>query len=117
MKKLLLANMLIAMLLGAPAYADDLQSIMSSTDTVVARTARGIIRSIDLDKRTAIIGGFMYAFGPPSFPIKVTMLNASTGSIEMLRSGMKVEVVYGEFGTSRIAASIKQLPSDANVED
>ena len=119
MRKLLLFNLLIGLLAGTPAYADNsLAKTLSKLHApLIARTTDGVIRSIDLEKRTAIISGYLYEFGPPTFPLKVTMLNGSAGSIEMLRTGMKVEVVYGELDTSRLAASIKQLPEDTNVGD
>jgi hypothetical protein len=81
-----------------------------------ARTTRGIIRTLDLDARKGVIGGYEYHFGPPTFALKVTMLNSGGGALELLQPGMKVEVVYGDFGTARIAASIKQLADSENVE-
>ncbi|MEM7364205.1 MAG: hypothetical protein AAF525_09280 [Pseudomonadota bacterium] len=81
-----------------------------------ARTTRGVIHSIDMNARKGIIGGFEYHFGPPTFALKVSMKNSSTGALELLQPGMKVEVVYGDFGSTRIAASIKVLPDNAPIE-
>ena len=118
MRKLLLFNLLIGLLAGTPAHADNvMDKLQKLHKPIVARTTEGVIRSINLEKRTAIIGGFLYEFGPTYFPLKVTMLNDSPGSIEMLKVGMKVEVMYGELGTARLASSIKQLPEDTQVEN
>ena len=81
-----------------------------------ARTTRGVIHTIDMNARKGIIGGFEYHFGPPTFQLKVTMKNSSTGALELLQPGMKVEVIYGDFGSTRIAAEIKELPDNAPIE-
>lgn len=117
MKKLLLANMVIALLLGVPVLAVAATTTASSSNpSLVARTAQGVIRSIDLGRRSAIISGFLYDFGPPTIPVPVTLLNANPGSVHMLHPGMKVEVKYKELGTSRATVSITQLPNSANVD-
>lgn len=85
-------------------------------EPVKARTVRGELLSIDLNDRTAIIGGYEYYFGPHTMPVEVQMLNSGAGAVELLKPGMKVEVVYGELGLSRIVASIKQIPYDTQVE-
>lgn len=80
------------------------------------RTDQGIVRSIDFEKRQVVIGGYNYDFGPPGLPIQVKMLNSNTGAFELLQPGMKVEIIYGDLGTARIAARVTQLPDDEAVE-
>lgn len=118
MKKLVLVNLLIASLVGTPVFAASLQSIMENVKTpMMATSTRGVINSINLDNRTAIIGGLKYQFGPPEFPVKVTLLNSVPGSIQMLRPGMKVRVLYGALESYRIVGAIQQLPKSARVEN
>lgn len=81
-----------------------------------ARTMAGVIRSIDLEKRQAEISGYIFDFGPPGLPIKILMESGSSGAFEMLDPGMKVEVIYGDLGTARIAVQVRQLPYDADIE-
>ena len=120
MNKWILVSLLmgLASLPAMPASAaSSLQEKLSNVKKpLVARTDQGVLRSIDLEKRTAMIGGFLYDFGPQTYPIKVTMLNSSAGAVELLRKGMKVEVEYLDLGTSRLAVSITQLPDSAEVE-
>ncbi len=81
-----------------------------------ARTIQGVIRVVDLEKRQAEISGYIYDFGPPGLPIKIILESGSSGAFEMLDPGMKVEVMYGDLGTARIAVQIKQLSYDADIE-
>lgn len=104
-------------LVSLAAFAASLEELAAEIDEPLqARTARGIIHSIDLDARRLTIGGYEYYFGPHTMPVKVTMRNSSAGAVELLESGMKVEVVYAELGASRIVASITELAEDARVE-
>lgn len=120
MKKWIVVGLLmgLASLSAMPALAaSSLQEKLSNVkQPLVARTDQGVIRSIDLEKRTVMIGGFLYEFGPRTSPVKVTMLNSSAGAVELLRTGMKVEVEYLDLDTSRLALSLTQLPDNAKVE-
>ena len=120
MKKWIVVSLLmgLASMAAVPAVAaSSLQDKLSNIKKpLVARTDQGVIRSIDLEKRTAMIGGFLYDFGPRTYPCKVTMLNSSAGAVELLRNGMKVEVEYLDLETSRLAVSITQLSDSAKVE-
>ena len=84
-----------------------------------ARVSSGIVRSIDLDSRTAVIGGYKYWFGPAfsEYPLKISLLSyAGGGSLELVEPGMKVEVTFGDTGDARIAMILRQLPDDADVD-
>jgi len=85
---------------------------------VMARTTRGVIQSITLYNRTAIISGFTYDFGEPDhrLPVQVQMVGSEFGTIEMLRLNMKVEIVYGERGDIRLAVRLQQLADDTVLE-
>jgi hypothetical protein len=107
MKRQVIYGILVAMLFAVPALAED---------SGMARKHRDVIRSIDLVTRTGVIGGYSYDFGSAVEPVKVTMFNASTGALEMLQPGMKVEVVYVDTDTTRKAISIEQLAQDEEVE-
>ena len=77
----------------------------------------GIIRSIDLAEREAMIGGFRYYFGSPVLDnsSEVRMYNTSFGSFEMLSVGMKVRVRYADTGVSRYVVLLEQLSSLTKV--
>ena len=92
------------------------QLIRNRKGPIRARKDRGVVHAIDLDQRTGEISGYSYHFGPPAYDLKVTLLGSSYGALELLEPGMKVEVVYGDFGSSRLAFSIEQLPASEVVE-
>jgi len=107
MKRQVVYGILVALVFAFPAFAED---------AGVRMMHRDVIRSIDLDTRTGVIGGYAYQFGSAVQPVKVTMYNASTGALELLQPGMKVEVVYVDTDTTRLAISIQQLAQDEDVE-
>jgi hypothetical protein len=75
----------------------DFDSILDSIgEAVPERVTTGRIESIDLASRTAIIGGYLYHFGPStdSLPLQVKLLGRDFGSLQMLSPGMDVEVYY-----------------------
>lgn len=88
-------------------------------EAVRARTTQGVIESVDLVERSAIISGYLYDFGPPDMriPVEVKMYNSNYGAFELLQPGMKVEIVYGDVGDTRLAVRVKQLSNNAVLED
>ncbi len=87
-------------------------SIMDSIeDSVPERTTEGQIRTIDLGGRTAVIGGFVYHFGPSTdaYPLQVKMLGKDYGSLEMLKPGMHVQILYIQAGQHRIGNMLTQV--------
>lgn len=84
-----------------------------------ARTTEGVIHTIDLATRKAVIGGYTYYFGPPdmSVPTKVKLFGTQYGAVELLEPGMKVKVVYGDTGRIRIALQVEELADDAETID
>lgn len=98
-----------AFLVGLPAaYGEELSELARGTttdfeaildsieDAVPEKVTTGKIESIDLAGRTAIIGGYLYHFGPAtdSLPLQVRLLGKDFGSLQMLSPGMDVEVYY-----------------------
>ena len=108
----------LALLLSAPARADvaaynSLLNSINPDKPLWTRTTQGIVRDIDLAERAAIIGGYSYFVGPAiaETPIRVVLAGTTAGSFELLRNGMRVEVVYVDFGDARIAFEITELTS------
>lgn len=96
------------------------QPVCAAADKVIyARTAVGKIHSINLEERTAIIGGYRYQFGSPvsrdTSDIKLYGYNA--GSLEMLQPGMKVTMRYAEYGNTRFVLSLEELPPGTDIHD
>jgi hypothetical protein len=77
----------------------------------------GVIRSIDIAEREAIISGFRYSFGSPVYDnsSEVIMYGVGFGSFEMLTVGMKVKVKYSDTGVMRYVVLLEQLSSLAIV--
>ena len=88
-------------------------------NTVSARTTQGIVESVDLQARSAVISGYTYDFGTPDMPvpIEVKMYNSDYGAFELLEGGMKVEVVYGDTGDLRLVVRLQQLSNNATIEE
>ena len=100
----------------ASPVPDSYDTILDSIEEAVeGRSTTGRIESIDLSKRTAIISGFMYHFGPQTDaqPLQVKLLGRNFGSLEMLASGMHVEVSYISSPVSggRVGTDLVQIES------
>ena len=76
-----------------------------------------VIRSIDMARREARIGGFTYYFGSPVYDnsSEVKLYGVGFGSFEMLRVGMKVKVRFADTGVSRYVVLLEELSSTALV--
>ena len=76
-----------------------------------------VIRSIDLVRREARIGGFTYYFGSPIYgnSSEVKLYGVGFGSFEMLNVGMKVKVRFADTGVSRYVVLLEELSSTALV--
>ncbi len=108
----------MALLLPASAAADIqvYNNLLNSIDPdkpMWTRTTQGFVRDIDLAERTTVIGGYSYLVGPAiaETPVRVVLAGTTAGSFELLRNGMRVEVVYVDFGDARIAFEITELTS------
>jgi hypothetical protein len=79
----------------------------------------GVIRSINLADRTAIITGFRYYFGSSSGyqMADIELLNQSTAVFEMLAVGMKVQFHFTSDKPWRRILRLRQLPDDAWLDN
>lgn len=115
-KRIILGLML--MLLSLPSgFAAEVEYDLSKK--VYARTTYGIIRSINLPAREAIISGFKYEFGAVQhgWTAEVKMYGSEHGAYELLKPGMKVYVTYGELGFTRVVMSLQQLADDLLIPE
>lgn len=92
-------------------------SASAAPRVIYARTAIGVIHEINLTKRTAIIGGYIYYFGNPDDrdASKVTLYGYHSGAFELLKVGMKVTLRYAEYGVGRYVLSLRQLAPDTDI--
>ncbi len=112
-----LGLLVVAPVIGRTETQSDIVELASQLDEPLqARKAKGVVREVDYANRQAVIGGYVYDFGPPGLPITVTLKDGGAGAFELLVPDMKVEVVYGELSLSRIAVIVTELPDDAIVE-
>ena len=113
--------MVFVSFLFSPAIVSAVEIIegVEIPDKVNARIKYGIVRSINLDDRTAIISGFKYAFGAveKGWTAEVKMYRSDFGALELLRPGMKVKVQYGEFGVIRVLLRLEQLADSEIIEE
>ena len=87
--------------------------LSSAEDGMAMRTETGEIHELDMARRTAIISGFLYLFGPSTIadPVEVTMLGSDYGALELLRVGMFVEVSFLKTDSFRVGKQIVQVSS------
>jgi len=86
---------------------------------VAERITEGVIESVDLVTRSALVSGYAYDFGPAvtDDPVEVKMYNSDGGAFELLQPGMKVEITYGQFDDVRLAFRVQQLSDNAVLEE
>lgn len=116
-RKILLLIFTMSLFVAAPFASAEKTVKASQPKVIYARTAVGEIHSIDMNARTAVIGGYRYQFGSPIYSdtSKISLYGYSFGSFEMLRVGMKVYVRYAEYGVSRYVVSLKELAPDTDI--
>ncbi|MBD3647331.1 MAG: hypothetical protein HUJ31_07770 [Pseudomonadales bacterium] len=100
---LLFLGLLSLVVTSSPGWAADKR--------IYTRETTGVIRSINLSEREAIISGYKYYFGSPVYndAADVDMYGSQYGSFEMLRVGMKVYIRYAEYGNIRYVVQLQQL--------
>lgn len=98
----------------------DYEDILDHVDDAqVLLRERGVIRDIDLVKRTIEISGFLYHVPPLAFeyPLEVSLYGTTAGSFELLQVGMKVEVEFIEVQRlARAAFAVTELAPSTDVE-
>jgi len=120
MRKLLTIGFLLLMS-GAIAQNYTYEELLDEIDEdapMRVRNDQGVVHEIDLAQRSIIIGGYSYLVGPAygEAPVEVSLYGTEAGSFELLKEGMKVEVIYADFGLARAAFVINELAKDADVE-
>jgi hypothetical protein len=83
------------------------------------RMEAGEVFEIDLGRKTAIIGGYIYGFsGTGSYDLPtIKMLGSGFGAFEMLQVGMKVKVTYIPTDSIRLVVELSQLASNTEIGD
>ena len=107
MIKLIKLILLALSLLSGPLAAKDFKR----SKTIYAIETEGQVYKIDLAERTALIGGFEYYFGDPyqnNMPT-ITFLGGSEGVLEMMYVGMRVKVLFADYGHMRLAMKVDQV--------
>ena len=108
---LLSAVSVIALLIiPAPALAE----VQASDYT---QTRIGMVHSLDLANKTAIISGYRYSFtGTEGWDLpSVKMYGTDYGAYELLRTDMKVRVTYRLSKKSRVVVALRQVSDDARL--
>jgi len=104
MKRILIG----VLLLGATSLG-----LVAAESEPMVRSDRGIIRHLDFEKNTMVVGGMEFVV-PLETPVT---LRDAAGAFTMLVVGMKAEVVYKELPTERVALTVDQLPDNTEIEE
>lgn len=91
----------------------------AAQSAIYTRITTGVIREINLESREAIISGYRYYFGHTQYnnSAVIRLYQSEAGAFELLSVGMKVEMVYAEYGHLRYVLGLQQLADDTlNVE-
>lgn len=100
--------LIVMLLLGATSM-----SLFAAESEPMVVSDRGIIRQLDFEKNTMVVGGMEFVV-PLDTPVT---LRGSAGAFTMLAIGMKAEVVYKQFPTERVALTVDQLPDNTEIEE
>jgi hypothetical protein len=81
------------------------------------QTRIGMVHSLDLANKTAIISGYRYSFtGTKGWDLPtVKMYGADYGAYELLRTNMKVRVTYRLSKKSRVVVALRQVSDEARL--
>lgn len=81
------------------------------------QTRIGMVHSLDVVNKTAVISGYRYSFtGTKGYDLpSIKMSNSDYGAFELLRKGMKVRVTYRLSKSSRIVVELRQVADDAKL--
>jgi hypothetical protein len=98
------------LIVSVPALAE-----VSASD--YTQTRIGMVHSLDLANKTAIISGYRYSFaGTKGWDLpSVKMYGTDYGAFELLRTNMKVRVTYRLSKKSRVVVALRQVSDDAKL--
>lgn len=91
-------------------WATSLSLIAAESEPMVV-SDRGIIRELDFEKNTMVVGGMEFSV-PLDTPVT---LRGGAGAFTLLEVGMKAEVVYRQFPDERVAMTVDQLPDNTEI--
>ena len=111
MKRLLRHVLLFSLLLGTAGSRADIEA------SNYTQTRIGEVHSMDYANKTAIISGYRYSFsGVKGYDLpSIRMYRSDAGSYELLRVGMRVNVVYRLSKHARIVVDLKQVADDTKL--
>ncbi len=81
------------------------------------QTRIGMVHSLDLANKTAVISGYRYSFtGTEGWDLpSVKMYGTDYGAFELLRKDMKVRVTYRLSKMSRVVVALRQVSDDTRL--
>jgi len=88
-------------------------SLFAAESEPMVVSDRGIIRQLDFEKNTMVVGGMEFSV-PLETPVT---LRGGAGAFTMLEVGMKAEVVYKQFPDERVAMTVDQLPDNTEIPE
>lgn len=101
------------MLIGMLLLGVTTMSLHAAESEPVVMSERGIIRQLDFEENTMVVGGSEFVV-PLDTPVT---LRGAAGAFTMLAVGMKAEVVYKQFPNERVAMAVDQLPDNTEIEE
>jgi len=98
---------LFLLIVSLPVFAE----ILASDYT---QTRIGMVHSLDLANKTAVISGYRYSFtGIKGWDLpSVKMYGADYGAFELLRTDMKVRITYRLSKKSRVVVALRQVSDE-----
>ncbi len=102
-----LLSTLFLLIVSLPVFAE----ILASDYT---QTRIGMVHSLDLANKTAVISGYRYSFtGIKGWDLpSVKMYGADYGAFELLRTDMKVRITYRLSKKSRVVVALRQVSDE-----
>jgi len=81
------------------------------------QTRIGMVHSLDLANKTAVISGYRYSFtGTKGWDLpSIKMYGTDYGAFELLRTDMKVRVTYRLSKMSRVVVALRQVSDDTRL--
>ena len=81
------------------------------------QTRIGMVHSLDLANKTAVISGYRYSFtGTEGWDLpSIKMYGTDYGAFELLRTDMKVRVTYRLSKMSRVVVALRQVSDDTRL--
>jgi hypothetical protein len=103
-------SVMFLLIVSPPVFAD-----VEASD--YTQTRIGMVHSLDLANKTAVISGYRYSFtGTKGWDLpSVKMYGTDYGAFELLRKDMKVRVTYRLSKMSRVVVALRQVSEDTRL--